>query len=203
MTEADAPTDVFAMTPEQATAALDKMTIAYRGAGPSATPKTAAEAGSRLAQLTNDTTWSAKFWAGNPEARAEFDSLTKMASTAETARGDFLIETTTDGQLRRADYEGLIAGQREFGLSPEGEQHIRDLDAGYTDLRPTSGDAAACKLALDKLMRDAGWRQLVLDGDLKATNTMAALNRMIALAADDGLPAHPSTLARLVEMGVR
>jgi hypothetical protein len=176
---------VYAMTPEQATTKLDEMTAAYRGGAPE-NPQTAAEATARLQALTNDPKFVDRLLRGNPQARAELDRLTTLvANLDETPSGD--IETVTGPYaLRRAHYEGMIDGLRDGGLPDTAEQYIRELDAGLREDRPTQGDGHACQQMIDRLLKDAGFREKYLAGDIAAVNNINALARIVSYAADDG-----------------
>jgi hypothetical protein len=65
-----------------ATAALDLMKANFHPAAPT-NPTDAAGASARLTALEKDGAWCQKLFAGDPQAQAEFHSLTKMLSEAD------------------------------------------------------------------------------------------------------------------------
>jgi hypothetical protein len=81
---------------------------------------------------------------------------------------------------------------------------MEQVDQNIRSDRPTSGDAAACKIVLDRLIQhDAGFRQRILEKEPQASALFGALNRIIAYAADDGQPVSETVHARLTALGLR
>jgi hypothetical protein len=183
----------YSMTPEAASARLVEMTAQYHGV-PTGTPTNASEARARLQVLANDSKWYDAYVRGSQQHRAEFDQLTRLVAAADdgTQVGPINVEwidgVTDPSALPRAARASLMDGLREQGLPPSAELYMNQIDSGEQTVRPTEGDGAACRQALERLMRDPAWCKKVLDGDLQANNTMTALNRVIAYAADDGHP---------------
>ena len=108
-------------------------------------------------------------------------------------QSDNLIETVNaiddPSALRRSDYETALDGLREGGMNEISEQYIRDLDSGARTDTGTEGDKLAFKTFRDRLMRSSDLREKYLNGSSpKLTALMNALNRVIALSADDGRP---------------
>ena len=98
-------------------------------------------------------------------------------------------------------YDGLLEGLREQGMPESGEKYVRDLDSGVRADRPTAGDGAACKLALDRLTRDPEWARKVLANDPAANALRTRLGATIALAGDDGKPVTPEVAKWLAGLG--
>jgi hypothetical protein len=161
MTDTPAEIPIHQMTPDQATARLAEMAAAYRPA-PSATPQTAQEAAARLDALAKDKDFYARLMAGDAATKREFAELTALKAGA--APGDTLpgepyaievVDAVSDpNAVNRATYNGLIEALREQGLPASAEQYVRDLDSGKRTDRPTQGDGAACRQALDRLMKN-------------------------------------------------
>jgi hypothetical protein len=129
--------------------------------------------------------------AGVPQVRAEFENLTRLVASGDQPLGMEIetVDAVTDPHaLSSAAYSGLIDGLREQGLPEASEQYIRDLDSGRRTDRPSGGDGAACRQALDRLAADADWRQRYLAGDVAARNLFNGLTRVVAYAADDDKP---------------
>jgi hypothetical protein len=170
-----------------------------------ATPLTPAAAAARLRQMEADPKWREGLLSGAPQIRDEFEALTKIAAAGDGSPD--LIETvdavTDPHALPRAAYAGLIDGLREQGLPQGAEQYMRDIDAGRRTDRPTAGDGAACKQALDRLIADVGWRQRYESGDIGARNLAATLSRVIAYAAADDRPITAETDRALISLGLR
>jgi hypothetical protein len=195
--------DVFKMSPAEATAALNKMEQDFRGAPPSATPSTPAEASARLRQLTADPKWRDNFLAGTVAMRQEFAALTELAASGD-GTPDLGIETVSSLEdsyaLPREGYAALFDGLRANGLPPDAEAYMRDLDAGRTTHRPTAGDGLAAQAALNRLTKDPAFGKRYLDGELEATNVVNVLNRIIAYSANDGKPVTDAVQKRLAEI---
>jgi hypothetical protein len=208
--------DVFTMSPDQATAALAQKTAEYRAAQapadavpppPAGTPATTpAQAAARLAQLRADPAWRDKVLTGSAKQAREFQELTTLAASGD-ATTDVLIETvdavSNPSALSRAAYAALIDGLRSQGLPEVSEQYIRDFDAGRTDYAPSEGDGLAFKQALDRLLRDPAVRTAYLAGNIETTAKVNNLNRVVALAAQDGRPVTSEAITILTKLGLR
>jgi hypothetical protein len=196
--------DVATLTPEQATAELARLTDQFRGSAPAANPTTPAEAQARLNHLTSNREFAERFAKGDVKARREFDRLTQQIASGEQPLS-FAIETvdavSNPGALPKAHVEGFYDVFRDFDLPPEAEAHMRAIDSGSTD-RPTAGDREAYQRALDRLMKNDEFRSSLLAGDHTAKETLGALCRVIAYAADDGKPASPEFLQSLRAHGL-
>jgi hypothetical protein len=203
----DEPQDPFTMTHAEATAALDTMAQAFREPPAPATATTAAEAASRLRQLTENPKWREGYLNGSAAVRREFSELTALVASGDQTTPDLSIETvdavSDPNALPKAGYAALIDGLREGGLPDEAEAYIRDIDSGRRTDRPTAGDGVACKQALDRLSRDPGVRNRYLTRELLEANIVNALNRVIAYAADDGQPVTEAVAQRLSALGLR
>jgi hypothetical protein len=196
--------DPFTLSPEAASAELARMTEAYRGGPVPTTPTNAAEAARLLESRMADPKWSERVTKGDGPAVAEFNRLSEQArhSTPDTA-----IETVDavgdPNAVSRAAYDTMLDGLREQGLPESGEQYIRDLDSGKRTDRPTAGDGAACRQALDRLTRDADFARKVLAGDSAASALRTKLGNVVALAADDGKPISTEVAKTLEALGLR
>jgi hypothetical protein len=192
------------MTHDAASAELAKMIEAYRGGPSSNTPSNAAEAARLLESRMADPKWSERVTKGDSPAVAEFNRLSEQArhSTSETT-----IETvdaiSDPSALSRAAYDTMLDGLREQGMPESAEQYIRDLDSGKRTDRPTAGDAAACRQALDRLTKDADFARKVLASDPTANALRTKLGNVVALAADDGKPISTEVAKTLEALGLR
>jgi hypothetical protein len=196
----------FRASPAEADAALARMTAEFRGPPPTATPTTPAEASARLQQLMADPAWREGYLTGVTEQRQEFTRLTELAASGDQPL-NFPIEVI-DGvsdphAVSRANYAGMFDVLREQGLPASAEQYMRDLDAGRRTDRPTAGDGTACRAALDRLTRNSEWVSKWNAGDIGARNLHATLNRVIAYAADDGMPVTEAVERELALLGLR
>src|SRR4029077_9689263 len=120
---------------------------------------------------------------------------------------DTLIEVVDsisdpNAQSRRA-YSALMDGLRDQGLPEKAEAHIRAVDAGLSDYAPTQGDGAAFKQALDRLLKDPAVGQRYLAGDVATVNQINNMNRVVALAAQDGQPVSTEGIEILTKLGLR
>ena len=84
MTDYPSADQILAMSPTEASAALDAMTAAYRGAPPPDVPTNAAGAAARLELLASDGI-GAQLLNNDAAAEAEFGRLTAMASKMSEA----------------------------------------------------------------------------------------------------------------------
>lgn len=201
----DTPPDAFAMSGAEAGAALAKMTAEFRGAPPSDKPTTPAKAQSRLNQLTADKAWADRLAKGDVAARREFTELTAQVANSAGPLGGTELEVvkliSDPNRMPKERYDGLLEGLREQGMPESGEKYVRDLDSGVRADRPTAGDGAACKLALDRLTRDPEWARKVLANDPAANALRTRLGATIALAGDDGKPVTPEVAKWLAGLG--
>jgi hypothetical protein len=128
--------------------------------------------------------------------------------TEQIAAGDelqnFEMEITDAvnnlGAIPRAHYEKFVEIFRQLDLPASAETYIRDLDSGKRTDRPTAGDGEACRLALDRLSKDADFARKFDAGDMKARKIFGALTRVMAYAADDGQPASEAVLKTLIAL---
>jgi hypothetical protein len=185
---ADEPIDIMSLTPEQATAKLNEMTAAYRGALPSENPQTAAEAGARLAALGQDPAWSAKLFAGNAEANREFHRLSQMIANGDRTTDALagieprVSELTSGKELNTRNLTTAVRDLREMGLD---EDVIRMAIEGLpADTTPEQA-AIIKQAALERRREILGTpelRQRYLEKDPELVKNMAAT--AIALGSD-------------------
>ncbi len=196
--------DPFTLPPEAASAELAKMTEAYRGGPAPSAPTNAAEAAQLLESRMADPKWSERVTKGDGPAVAEFNRLSEQARHSTSDTTIETVDAVSDpSALSRAAYDTMIDGLREQGLPESGEQYIRDLDTGKRTDRPTAGDAAACRQALDRLTKDGDFARKVLAGDPAANALRSKLGNVVALAADDGKPISPEVVKTLEALGLR
>jgi hypothetical protein len=113
-----------------------------------------------------------------------------------------VVDSISDpNAMTRERYDGLLEGLREQGMPESGEKYVRDLDSGVCTDRPTAGDGAACKQALDRLTRDPEWARKVLANDPAANTLRTKLGNVIALAGDDDKPVTPELAKWLAGLG--
>ena len=72
--------DVWAMTPEQAGAALEKLSQEFHGPAPSATASNGEQAAARLRYLHTDKDFAERFGRGDAAAVREWSELTKQVA---------------------------------------------------------------------------------------------------------------------------
>jgi hypothetical protein len=83
--EASATVDLSATTPaSEATAALDQMAAALRPVAP-LSPETPHDADRRLSELVSNAEWARRYMSGDIAAREEFQKLTALKASADTA----------------------------------------------------------------------------------------------------------------------
>ena len=219
MTDAPAPAapDVFTMSPAEATAALAQKTAEYKAAqatavgavppppsGASAT--TSAQAAARLAALKSDPAWRDKLLAAAGPQLREFQELTALVAASDDAP-QVLMETvdavSNPSALRYSQYEAALDGMRENNNLPAiTEQYIRDIDAGLRSDAPTEGDGLVFKEAKERWLRDPAVRARYLAGDFATVRQVNNMNRVVALAAQDGQPASDQAKEILTKLGL-
>ena len=105
--------------------------------------------------------------------------------------------------LRCSHYEGLLDGLRENNNLPAiTEQYIRDVDAGLRSDAPSEGDGLLFKEAKERWLRDPAVRARYLAGDLATVRQLNNMNRVVALAAEDGQPASEQAFKILKDLGL-
>jgi hypothetical protein len=180
-----------------ATAALNAWSAAMRPV-PTATPSNAVEASARLKHLTKDQGFSARYAAGNVDARREFDALNKMIAEADPYALAIAGHAPPDGVDENA---GAVAGGREMvaaaahlreaGLS-DGDIHEFFSGQLTDDGKPLTAEekAAGAKGAehiLQRASRDPELRRRILSGDSALLNELTMLSAVIA-AGKKGVP---------------
>jgi hypothetical protein len=210
--------EVESMSSAQAGQKLAEMKVEFDRANAPAPPAalppgssamTPAQAAQRLAQLQSDPRWTEKLLAGSGAQQREFAELSALAMNDDSGdtQADNLIEVVDSisdkNALSRAAYAALFDGLRANGLPAESEQYIRDLDSGKRVDRPTSGDRIAFEQARARLLNSPEYVRKCLSGDIRANNLRTALDRVIAIAADDGQPLTEYGQHVLSELGLR
>jgi hypothetical protein len=217
--------DVHSMTPEQATARLEEKAAQYRAAqganqirGGAAdmppamgTPASATEARARLTALKNDGAWRDKLLAGSGPQLREFQELTALVAQGDFASdGMEVVDSVSNSHaLRRSGYEAGIAALRDqSGLPAESEAMIRAFDFAaehgmVNDLAPTEGDGIYAKQVLDRYLKSPEMRDKFLNGDPEVSRRVHGLNRLRALALQDGKPVTKDVIEILRKDGLR
>ena len=110
---------------------------------------------------------------------------------------------TSTATLRRSDYETALDGLRETNNLPHiTEQYLRDVDAGLRDNTPTEGDGLVFKERKERWLRDPAVRAKYLAGDTATVRQLNNINRVVALAAQDGQPASDQAITILKDLGL-
>jgi hypothetical protein len=173
---APAPADltadqIYAMTPDQATAALAAMDRAIHPP-PSVVPQDAQDARATLDLLSRDASFARELFSGSIEARKRFDELVAKSAAGDDV-GDAvagivepvtpLMEVTANGELPRRHVEGAIAGLRDAGLNDASiEQAV--------NLPPISrAEFMAAQAFKARLHGTQEWRSKLLSGDYEAS----------------------------------
>ena len=176
-------TEEVTLTPAEATAKLDEMTVAYRGGPPSDKPQTPAEAKAQLDDLSKDKGWADKLMAGDVAARREFDVLTKMQADADdrlegvlngTAQPQMMELTTPEHPLSTRDLQSGVDGLREAGVR---EEVIRDFLRG----EPVSKETRQLVERFQaKRHGDAEWVKKLLAGDHEANRELTTMSIVLS-----------------------
>jgi hypothetical protein len=145
---------------------------------PVVAPSTPAEAQARIDALTKDREWSAKFLAGDPRARKDFEELTAKASEkADPANpSDAPFQTTMNGELPPRAVASWISGMRELGV-PDGA--ITEVLEGK---QFTAEQVATAQHWKARQLRDPIWCAAYLAGDLQAVREMLVADSVITSA---------------------
>ena len=182
------------------------------GAVPPPPPGVAAttppQAAARLAALKSDPQWRTRVLTGTAAQVQEFQNLVALAASSDGSAlpetGIEFVDGVTDrNALRRSHYEGLLDGLRENNNLPDiTEQYIRDADAGLRSDTPTEGDGLVFKEAKERRLRDPAVRARYLAGDFAIVRQVNNMNRVVALAAQDGQPASEQAKEILTKLGL-
>ena len=216
---APAPDSAWAMSSQQATAALAQKTVEYQAAQatamgsvppppPGVQASTPGQAAARLAQLKADPNFRSRVLTGSPAQVQEFQSLVALAASGDgTALPDTGIEfvdgVTSVSTLRRSDYETALDGLREnLNLPAITEQYIRDVDAGLRSDAPTEGDGLVFLEAKKRWLKDPAVAAKYLAGDTATVRQLNNMNRVVALAEQDGQPATEQAITILKGLGL-
>lgn len=166
----DTTVDVWNMTPDQATAALDEMATAFKASQGEPTPQ------QQLDEKFADPKFRAKLDAGSTVARTEFDQLVTAAAASDPVKAamtNSLPEIPDSSLLQMATAAGWL---RDLGLS---ENVVEET---------LSGKAARPKeVALAKQWRadheaDPEWVKRLLAGGDKEKRELALANIIIVNA---------------------
>jgi hypothetical protein len=199
------PAGDFNLSPEQASAKLQELTVAYKGVAPE-TPATAAEAKARLQTLAGDKGFYDRLMRGNQTAKAEFDRLTGLVANSDESPSDYIetVDSVTDPNAQsRAARAALFDGLQAQGFADSAVDYVEGLDRGEIDFRPTEGDGVAAKEILDRLSKSSRWHARIFEEkDPTAIEAMTRLSSVVALAAQDGeavTPVVEKYIANLME----
>jgi hypothetical protein len=189
--DASATIDLSATVPAaEATAALNQMTAALQPPPPPLVPVNANEARARLAQLSADPEYLKAYFAGDVDARRQMDALNEViagATDADALSGgpvEFPTEVTMGPEgLRRQDVLSAAADLRRLWQDSDNcEQAIASvLDPNATvdaDLLQNMQEWKA------QALRDPAFIEMLMRGDLWATQRMTLANAVIAIGTD-------------------
>jgi hypothetical protein len=179
---------IYAMTPEQAGAALAAMQTAIHPP-PSVVPQDAQDARQQLDLLSRNASWAESLFKGNVETRKQFDELVAKAAGGDDVSDAVvgivepampLFETTANGELPRRHVEGAISGLRDAGLNDASiEQAV--------NLPPISRAEFMQAQALQaRLHGTAEWRGKLLSGDYEATRQHNLLSVLLSSPIAEG-----------------
>jgi hypothetical protein len=175
------PPDISTMTPAEATAALVAKAAAYhapRGPAPPAGTTIAAKA--HLEALTSDPAWSAKFFAGDIEARKTFSELTaKIADgnpTADALAGapTSEVEVTIGKELNSRNRADAIAGLRSLGM--DDATVVQAIDGAEVG----EHERTMAQMAKNLRLSDSAWTERYLKNDLSARREMTLINTILS-----------------------
>src|SRR5262249_50085004 len=175
-------TDVYAMTPEQATAELSRLTQEFNGPPPSATPSTPAEANARLTALRSDKSFYDKLMHGDTDTRREWDRLTELVSrdnrldAAMSPNPEFPLMETMDKDhlLSTRHLHSAVEWLRESGLR---DDVIRELFSG----RPVSAEEQRA-VEQFRAMRfsNSEWVRKLMNGDHDAKRELTLMSIVLS-----------------------
>jgi hypothetical protein len=145
--------DIATLTPEQATARLNEMTAAYRGA-PSEDPA------EKLARFTADRDKGQKLLNGDVATRREMEALVKEAATdanpARAAMSGNLPEIPTSEQRLMANMADVF---RDVGIS----ENV--IEQALSNREITQAEHDAAKNWKEQKLSDGDWVKKWLSGD--------------------------------------
>jgi hypothetical protein len=173
---------IYAMTPEQAGAALAAMQTAIHPP-PSVVPQDAQDARQQLDLLSRNASWAESLFKGNVETRKQFDELVAKAAGGDSV-GDAVVgivepalplfETTANGELPRRHVEGTIASLRDSGLNDASiEQAVNLPPISRAEFMEAQAFQVRCH-------GNAEWRGKLLSGDYEATRQHNLLSVLLS-----------------------
>lgn len=140
------------------------------------TPMTAPEAQAVLSQRSADVSWGQRLLAGDVATRAEFNSLTKTISEADTGAealaGKFTSPASADAHMLGVGVEQL----RSAGLA---DDVIKSVIAGTP---VSAAEQAAVKRLMASKMADQGWTEKLLKNDVDTKREFTLMS--IVLSAE-------------------
>jgi hypothetical protein len=178
-------TDISALTPEQATAELARLTAEFKGLGPPATATTPAEAQARMDALTQNQEWRDKLFAGDVATRSEFDTLTKLQADAADRVANVMAGkteppvmemTTPEHPLSTHDLASSVETLREAGIGDEAIRQALNGDPVSAEERRQVEHFKTARFG------DEEWRRALLSGDHEARRELALMS--IVLGAE-------------------
>jgi len=151
--------DPFALSPEQATAALAEMAKTFQGA-PSQDPT------AKLNRLYADPAWRAKLDAGHLETRREFDALTKAAAEVDpvTAAMTGALPDLPSSELRHMSE--TAAYLRSLDLS---EDVVKEVLSGQPTTKAIQDEARAWR---DRQLKTPEYVEAFMAGEPEAVKKM-------------------------------
>jgi hypothetical protein len=184
--EASAITDHSSTLADAATAParLDQMAAALHPPAP-ISPQNARDAEARLAELINNPEWARKLMAGDIPTRAEFEKLTALKASGETADAiagatPQILETTIGAeQLTRANQIAAAESLRAVGIPDAG------IEAVITGQTFPASDVAAAQSIKARAMNTPAFVSAYLAGESEALWQMTVLNSIICGGAGE------------------
>jgi hypothetical protein len=139
-----------------------------------AAPTTAPEAAARLSTLTANPQWGQKYLAGDVATVKEFNDLTGLVASADTAAealaGKFSTPATADTHVLGVGVEQL----RQVGLT---DDVIKSVVAGTP---VSAAEHAAVKRLMASKMADQGWTERLLKGDADTKKQFTLMSIVLA-----------------------
>jgi hypothetical protein len=177
-----ATVDPWSMTPTQASAALDQKSAQFAAQSVAPVPSAeqvqdADDAAHRLAALTADRDWLAKFTRGSIAERQEYEALTEAIKAGVDETGSIRVgevETVVGPHgVRRQDLISTIEHLSKVGIPEQGV--VRTLTGDFSD-----EDVEWAQAELDKAMATKEWTDALLRGDPTALHAWTALCAVVS-----------------------
>ncbi len=168
-----------AMTPAEPTEKLAAIETARNPAPPIA-PQTPSDARRRLDVLIADREFGERLFAGNAEAKNEFDRLQQLAASANIPPpSKQLFHTTTDGQLPPRAVASYVADLRDLGF---GDTAIGEALSGK---KFSAEEVFLAKSLKSRAFRDGEFTKALEAGNPVAVRNWKVWNAIIVAGVED------------------